>query len=151
MNNGQTKRSAPAGTPSASKVILLAEDTRDDVELFRRALQRSGLQNPLHVVRNGDEAINYLLGEGQYADRARFPMPHLLLLDSKMPGKSGCEVLKWVRERPELSAVAVIILGGSGSPNEEDTAYRLGALGYHIKPATTEELEHLVKRICGNW
>jgi len=77
-------------------------------------------------------------------------LPDLLLLDSEMPGKSGCEVLKWVRERPELSAVAVIILGGSGSPNEEDTAYRLGALGYHTKPETTEELEHWLKRICGN-
>jgi CheY-like chemotaxis protein len=127
----------------------LAEDSRNDVDMFRRALRKTGLQNPLHVVHTGDEVISYLLGEGQYADRAQFPMPDLLLLDSQMPGKSGCEVLQWFRERPEFKAVTVIMLGGSGSPNEEDEAFRLGAVGYHIKPQTPGELEELVKRICG--
>jgi len=119
--------------------------------MFRRAYRKAGFQMPLHIVHDGVEAVSYLLGEGQYADRTKFPMPHLLLLDSQMPMMSGCEVLEWLRGRPEFKELIVIMLGGSGSPNEEAMALRLGATSYHIKPQTPAELEQLVKRICGNW
>src|SRR5436190_19420140 len=71
-----------------SGIILLAEDNRDDEEFFRRALQRNGSNNPVHAVQSGEEAIKYLAGEGQYADRAKYPLPKLAALDSKMPGKT---------------------------------------------------------------
>jgi CheY-like chemotaxis protein len=112
------------------------------------------LQNPVHSVHTADEAIKYLGRAGHYVNRDLFPTPQVLVLDPNMPGKSGWEVLKWVREQREkldLTALAVIILGGSGSPAEEDMAFRLGAMGYHVKPQTSEELEQVIKRICGSW
>jgi len=151
MDSVQTKPSSSPVTLPAKGPILLADDSQNDVEIFRRAYRKAGFQNPLHVVHDGNEAIRYLLGEGQYADRTKFPMPRLLLLDSQMPIMSGCEVLEWLQGRPEFKELIVIMLGGSGSPNEEVTAIRLGAKGYYMKPQTPAELEQLVKRICGNW
>ncbi len=136
---------------SASRPILLADDNRSDADLFGRALRRLGFQNPFHVVHSGEEVINYLRGEGQYANRAKFPMPQLLLLDSNMCGMSGLEVLQWVRLRREFSALPVIIFGGSGNTAEEAAAYRLGAAAYHRKPALAEEFDRVVKRIAELW
>jgi DNA-binding response OmpR family regulator len=132
-------------------IILLAEDSRDDEEFFRRALQRNGIKNPMHAVQFGEEAIKYLAGEGQYADRAKFPLPKLVVLDSKMPGKSGWDVLRWVSERAEFSNLPVLILGGVGTPTEAEMAVRLGAVGYYPKPATPAELERLVAEIGRKW
>ena len=151
MDSIQTRPSSSRVTPPPSGPILLADDSQNDVDIFRRAFRKAGFQNPLHVVRDGSEAISYLLGEGQFADRTKFPMPNLLLLDSHMPRKGGCEVLEWLQGRPEFKELIVIMLGGSGNPNEKDTALRLGAKGYYIKPQTPDKLEHLIKRICGNW
>ena len=154
VENDQAQPVAHPVTPSASRPILLAEASREDEELFRGALYRTGLQNPVHSVHSADEAIKYLGREGHYVNRDLFPTPQVLVLDPNLPGKSGWEVLKWVREQREkldLTALVVIILGGSGSPAEEDMAFRLGAMGYHIKPQTSEELEQVIKRICGSW
>ena len=140
MPIGQTKRT-----------ILLADDNLDDADLFRRAVRAGGFENPFHAVHSAAAAINYLRGEGQYADRSKFPLPHLLLLDPNLPGQSGWEVLRWVRERPELGALVVIMLGGDGSPADKEMARRLGANACHPKPSTTEDLERLVKRLCEFW
>src|SRR5204863_3408020 len=94
-------------------VILLADDRDDDILLIRKALQRGDVLNPLQVVRDGDETIAYLSGEGKYANRAEYPVPDLLLLDLKMPGKDGFEVLRWIRRRPGLSALRVVVLTSS--------------------------------------
>ncbi len=134
-----------------TRPILLADANLDDADLFRRAVRASGFENPFHAVHSAAAALNYLRGEGQYADRTRFPLPHLLLLDPNLPGQSGWEVLRWVRERPELGALVVIMLGGDGSPADKEMARRFGANAYHPKPSTTEELERLVKRLCEFW
>ena len=151
MDDGSTKSDTGAPPSAAGGAILLAEDSRDDEEFFRRALQKTGFLNPVHSVHSGDEAIKYLRGDGQYAHRAKFPLPHLLVLDLNMPGKGGWEVLRWVRQQPEISALLVIILGGSGSPAEEEMAQRLGATGYHPKPATPAELEQFAAQIGRAW
>jgi CheY-like chemotaxis protein len=151
MESGQTKPFARPVTPSASRPILLAGANREDEELFRRALRKAGFQNPVHAVHTGDEAISYLSGEGQYADRARFPTPHLLLLDPNIPGKDGWEVLRWVREGREFSAVAIVIFGGSGSALEEYKAHFFGANAYHPKPSMSEEFDTVVKQIAECW
>ena len=80
-------------------VILLAEDDPNDVLLIQRALQRSNIVNPLQVVRDGADAVAYLNGDLQYGDRERYPLPVLLLMDLKMPRKSGLEVLEWLRQQ----------------------------------------------------
>ena len=91
-------------------VILLAEDSEDDVLLVRRAFAKANFLNVLHVVSNGEEAIAYLQGEGQYANRENYPLPSLLLLDWKMPRKGGFEVLQWIRQQPGLSLLRVVVL-----------------------------------------
>src|SRR5438874_761010 len=131
---------------SNNRVVLLAEDNRDDADFFRRAFRAAGFEQPFHTVNNGQEALSYLSGEGQYADRARYPLPYLVVLDANMPGTSGWQVLDWVRRRPEFGALVVIIFSGDG-PIDEDLAARLGANGYHRKPPSLEELQALVKKI----
>src|ERR1051325_881269 len=96
-----------------SAVILLADDGEDDVTLVRRAFKKAGLLNPLQVVKDGDEAIAYLKGEGAYRNRLEVPLPDLLLLDLKMPRKNGFEVLQWIRAQPSLSALRVVVLTSS--------------------------------------
>src|SRR5881275_3003138 len=94
-------------------VILLAEDREDDISLIRKAFAKAYIQNPLHVVRDGEEAIAYLQGEGRYANRDEFPLPALMLLDLKMPKRNGFEVLKWIRQQPGLRTLRVIVLTNS--------------------------------------
>jgi CheY-like chemotaxis protein len=136
---------------STTRPILLADDNPDDADFLRRSFRKNGFENLLHHVRSGDEAINYLRGEGQYANRAKFPRPHLLMLDPNMPGTSGWEVLQWVRDRPELSKIIVIMFGGSGSPLEETRAHAMGANAHHFKPAVLEEFDKIVNRIGQFW
>src|SRR4051794_32895735 len=94
--------------PSPS--LLLVEDNPDDVFFMRRALKAADVSNPLHLVVDGREAINYLEGAGQFADRSKFPLPCLVLLDLKLPHYSGHEVLRWIRERDDLKSLIVVVL-----------------------------------------
>jgi CheY-like chemotaxis protein len=93
-------------TPS---VILLVEDREDDLFFMRRALKQSGVRNPLHVVSDGAKAIEYLSGLGDFADREEHPLPDLVILDLKMPGKDGFEVLAWIRQS-HLPHIPVAVL-----------------------------------------
>src|SRR5437868_2030655 len=91
-------------------LILLVEDKEDDIVLIRRALAKAGVVNPLQVVRDGDEAIEYLAGERKYRNREEYPLPQLVLLDLKLPGMDGFEVLRWIRGQPGLSSLRVVVL-----------------------------------------
>ena len=130
--------------------ILLVEDEKNDVFFFRRALQKEGALNPVHVANDGQEAIDYLQGAGKFADRARFPLPGLILLDLKLPFVMGLDVLKWIRQQPALAAIVVIF---SSSQEEEDiaAAYRLGANAYLVKPAEVNKLSDMVRAINQFW
>src|SRR5260370_9232565 len=96
-------------------VILLAEDRYDDIFLIRRAFEKGGLLNPLQVVRNGEEVVAYLKGEGKFANRAEYPLPQLLLLDLKMPLMDGFDVLPWLRPHPSLRALRIDVLTSSAA------------------------------------
>ncbi len=87
---------------SVQRQLRLAEDDENDVWFLQRAFQEAGVDNPLQVARNGQEAISYLAGEGDFADRGRFPLPYLLILDLKMPLKTGLDVLAWLRGQDGL-------------------------------------------------
>src|SRR5205085_6420287 len=91
-------------------LILIAEDREDDVLLIRRSLEKAVVPNPIQIVRNGEETIAYLTGEGKFANRDEYPLPGLLLLDLKMPRTDGFEVLSWIRQQPGLRALRVIVL-----------------------------------------
>jgi CheY-like chemotaxis protein len=112
-----------SGVPST---ILLVEDERNDVFLLQYAFEAAGIANPLRVVEDGQEAVEYLGGAGKYADRDQFPMPCLVLLDLKLPVKSGHDVLRWIQRQPALKALVVIVLSSSREKNDVDTAYQLG-------------------------
>src|SRR5689334_14240303 len=94
-------------------VILVVEDNADDVLLIERAFNKAKLANRLHFVDNGDKAVQYLSGVGPYADRSLHPPPTMMLLDLKLPRRSGFEVLEWVRGHPQLRVLPVVVLTSS--------------------------------------
>ena len=137
---------------SAGKgVILLAEDDPNDVLLIERAFQRTHVANSLQVVRDGEEALAYLSGQAPYADRERHPLPVLMLMDLKMPRKSGLEVLEWVRRQPGLKRLPIIVLTSSNQSPDINRAYELGANSYLVKPAGFDSLLDLVKNLDMYW
>src|SRR5262249_49862465 len=120
--------------------ILLAEDDPNDVILFRRAMGMASLNlDSLHVVRDGEEAISYLNGQAAHADRERYPLPALLLLDLKMPRRSGLEVLSWLRRQPELRHLIVVFLTSSNNAEDIRRAYEAGVNSYLVKPVDFSE------------
>ena len=134
-----------------SATVLLAEDDPDDVWLTQIAFEKARLANPLQVVRDGEEAIAYLRGDGDYADRDRFPWPILLLLDLKMPKMSGFQVLEWLRDESGLEHLPVAIMTSSDHDPDMTRAYELGADSYLIKPPDAEALLALVQRLHAYW
>jgi len=131
----------------AHATILLVEDDSTDVFLLRRAFQKAGMENRLEVVSDGEQAVAYLAGEGRYADRDRHPLPSLVLLDVKLPRKSGFEMLRWLRQQPHFRALPVVMLTSSGRAADIGRAYDAGATVYHIKPSGLDELVELARTL----
>jgi len=132
-------------------IVLLAEDDPDDVLLTQLAFERARLANPLQVVRDGEEAIAYLSGEGAFADRDRFPVPILLLLDLQMPKVDGFQVLEWLRGETLLQQLPVAIMTSSDHDPHISRAYELGANSYLIKPPDATAMLNLVQRLHAYW
>jgi CheY-like chemotaxis protein len=131
--------------------ILMVEDSADDVALVRRAFKKGGIEVPLAVAGDGDQAVAWLAGEGEYADRDRFPLPRLVLLDLKLPRRSGLEVLEWIREQEALAGLVVVILSHSREPTDLRRAYALGTNSFLVKPAEFDQLVDLVKALDLYW
>ena len=129
--------------------ILVAEDDPTDAYFFQRAFNRAGLPVTLHFVRDGQEVLDYLQGEGQYADRVLHPLPRLLLLDLKMPRLDGFDVLEWVRQQPIMSGVLIVIFSSSEELRDINRAYGLGANSYLVKPHSMAELTALREKLLG--
>jgi CheY-like chemotaxis protein len=136
---------------SEGKAILLVEDDPNDVSFLQFAFETAGVQNPLQVVTDGQEAINYLAGAGQYANRQRFPLPCLVLLDLKLPGKMGTDVLCWVRNQPHVSHLLVVVLTSSSDSHDVDRAYECGAQSYLVKPLSLEKRLEMARSIKNYW
>lgn len=131
-------------------LILLVEDNEDDVLLIRRGFERAGIEHPLRVVTSGIEAIAYLTGEAPYWDRAKHPLPSLVLLDIKMPMADGFAVLKWIRRQPEFARLCVVMLTSSDEIRDVNLAYQLGANSFFVKPLdfwNAAELWRAVQRL----
>src|SRR3954462_7072870 len=136
---------------NSSLGILLAEDNDDDVFLLKRAFANAEIRNPLYVAHDGQEAIDYLPGVGNFVNRTEFPLPSLVILDLKMPKRSGMEVLQWVRTQPVLHCLPVIIFSSSAHRHDVERAYRLGANAVVSKPACSENRIQLSRFIKGFW
>jgi CheY-like chemotaxis protein len=131
--------------------ILLVEDNPDDVFFMRRAMTTAGIESPLHVVTDGTQAIEYLSGTGAFANRNAHPLPCVILLDLKLPGMGGLDVLAWMRGQPEFTTSVVIVLTTSREPRDVHEAYRLGANAYLVKPTSPAELAQVLSAIKTFW
>lgn len=135
----------------AIPTILLVEDNEDDVFLFQRVTRKAQIDNPLQVLTDGQQALDYLGGSGQYADRAVFPLPFIVFLDLKLPYVSGFEVLNWIRSKRELDSIVVVVLTSSAEEKDHHSAYTLGARSYLVKPPTREAILELAKSLETYW
>ncbi|HYF63093.1 MAG TPA: response regulator [Herpetosiphonaceae bacterium] len=131
--------------------ILLVEDNRMDVELTLDAFQEARLLNTIYVTPTGQEALDYLFGRGKYADRATYPLPNLILLDLKLPGIDGFEVLRQIKSTPLLKRLPVIILTSSKEEGDLTLTYDIGANSYIVKPVSFEGFLGVVRQIEGYW
>ncbi len=131
--------------------ILLVEDNRMDVELTLDAFHEARLLNTIHVASDGQAALDYLFGRGQYADRQAFPMPNLVLLDLKLPGVDGFEVLRQIKSTPVLKRLPVVILTSSREEGDRALSYDQGANSYLVKPVSFDGFLGVVREIDGYW
>jgi two-component system response regulator len=133
----------------SSRDILLVEDNQSDVELTRRALQKSRIANELIVAEDGQKALDYLFGSGAYADRDISIMPALVLLDLKLPKVPGLEVLRRIRADDNLKRVPVVILTTSAESRDIAAGYDLNVNSYIRKPV--DQFVECVKELGLYW
>ena len=131
--------------------ILLVEDNRMDVELTLDAFEQVHLANQITVAANGQEALDYLFGRHDYADRQRHPLPDLILLDLKLPGIDGHEVLRRIKKAPSLKRIPVIILTSSREEGDRELGYDEGANSYLVKPVSFDEFIEVVHQVARYW
>jgi CheY-like chemotaxis protein len=131
--------------------ILLVEDNRMDVELTVDAFHEAKLLNTINVAPDGKEALDYLFGRGKYADRKAYPQPNLVLLDLKLPGIDGFEVLRQIKSTPVLKRLPVVILTSSKEEGDRALSYDQGANSYLVKPVSFEGFLDVVREIDGYW
>lgn len=132
-------------------VFLLVEDSENDIALIQRAFAQSQMLNPVVVVKNGEEAMAYFMGIGPYKNRAEFPLPSLVLLDLKLPGMSGIEFLKWLRQQPGMSTTRVVVLTSSNLTRDVNDAYQAGANSFLVKPVDFEMFAQIAAALSGYW
>jgi CheY-like chemotaxis protein len=131
--------------------ILLVEDNRMDVELTMDAFHEAKLLNTIQVANNGQEALDYLFGRNKYANRKTYPMPNLVLLDLKLPGIDGFEVLRQIKSTPILKRLPVVILTSSKEEGDRALSYDRGANSYIVKPVSFDGFLEVVQEIDGYW
>ena len=131
--------------------VLVAEDDEDDALILQRAFSQCGLPRPVHIVPDGGAAIQYLHGDGIYADRVAHPFPNMLLLDLKMPRVSGFEVLEWLNENPDYRVIPSIVWSASADRRDVKHAFCLGAHAYLCKPTDYDHFLGMVRRLLDFW
>lgn len=136
---------------TGSSTILLVEDNPNEVFLIERAFRKANIGNPLQIVSDGEAAIHYLTGKNFYSDRSIYPLPMLMLLDLKLPRKSGLEVLEWLRQQPGIKRLPVIALTSSKQSADINRAYELGINSYLVKPITFERLVEVIQSFEQYW
>ena len=132
-------------------LILLVDDSDDDILLIRQAFAKAGIPTPIQFVRSGEEAVEYLQGVGKYRNRDEFPLPAMVLLDLNMPGMDGFEVLEWIRHQPGLVSLRVIVLTCSVAVRDINRAYGLGANSFLVKPVDFQNTVELARTAAQYW
>ena len=134
-----------------NQCVLYVEDDPNDAFLLKHAFAKAEIPTRLQIVTDGQEAVDYLAGVGAFADRSRHPMPRLVLLDIKLPRKTGLEVLAWLRAQPHLRHLPVIMFTSSTFQTDIATANERGANAYVVKPGTIEERLDFAQAVNAFW
>ena len=140
-----------SGSGFAARCILQVGGDEDDVLIFRRVLRKAGLACQLQVVPDGQTAIAYLSGAGAYADRRKYPLPYLVLLDLGPPMRGGLEALQWIRRHPSLKKLVVMVLSSSALRADVARACELGADSYFAKPSGLPQTLEMAQLLEGWW
>jgi CheY-like chemotaxis protein len=135
----------------SSYSVLLVEDDPNDVLFVQRAFQLVNSAIELLTVEDGDAAVAYLSGSGSYRDRDRYPLPSLILLDLKLPRRSGVEVLRWLKAQNNFKRIPVVILTSSRERLDVDLAYDLGVNSYLVKPVSFDALAEMIAALHTYW
>jgi CheY-like chemotaxis protein len=138
-------------TDATLRTILLVEDEPTDAALITRAFEKARVRNPVIHLADGDQVLRYLAGKGEYADRVKYPLPAVILLDLKLPGATGMQILQWMRVQGEIRRIPVVVLTSDESPKTIDAAYDLGANSYLVKPGNAAEVARMVQTIQQYW
>ena len=131
--------------------ILAIDDCGIDQELITRAFRNNGVSGIINWVSCGDEAIAYLKGGGQYADRTRFGYPNFIMTDLKMPNGDGFSVLKYLKSRPEWAVIPTVVFSASSDLDDVKRSYMLGASSYIVKPVVFDEMRYCLRVLCDYW
>ena len=134
-----------------NSLLLLVDDDDDSILLLESALERAEVANPRVVAHSGKEAIDYLSGSGAYADRKKFPLPGLMLLDLKMPGVDGFGVLDWCRGFTKGKDLQIVVMTASNNESDRERAMSLGAAAYYVKPVSFSNLVEIVREVQERW
>jgi CheY-like chemotaxis protein len=135
----------------ATEVILLVEDNPSDATLITRAFERTGVENPIRRVKDGEEALAYLSAAGAFADRKQHPLPAVILLDLNLPRFNGYQLMIWLRMQPELKRIPVVVLTESRDSESINRAYDAGANSYLVKPGDSEQIVRIVELVRQYW
>jgi DNA-binding response OmpR family regulator len=135
----------------AKATVLHVEDDPNDRLFVERAFKNAGIPVELRAVASGEEAVHYLSAEGAFADRKQFPSPAFVLLDLKLTGMSGFEILEWARKQGASKLLPIAVLTSSREGADVRRAYEAGATTYFVKPADTDDLHALIKTLAGYW
>jgi CheY-like chemotaxis protein len=151
MPQGERRSKTKSLEKRPPMTVLHIDDDPNDSELFQAAARRASVEFLVQHVTDGEQAMAYLTGRGIYANRRRFPSPALVLLDLKMPRATGFDVLRWIRNHPEVGHVPVVVFSGSELQDDIRQAYAGGADSYLVKPIAFGALVELVKTINNSW
>ncbi|MGZ4961170.1 MAG: response regulator [Limisphaerales bacterium] len=131
--------------------ILLVEDDPNDQLLIKRTFKSLGVVTPICVVNDGQQALDYLNGKGEYSDRARFPFPTAIITDLKMPVMDGFSVLEHLKANLHWAIIPIVVLSASSDVDDIRKSYMLGASAFHTKPSDSSGLRELLKCFTDYW
>ena len=131
--------------------ILLVDDDLDFLEFVQYTFRKNGVTSPIHTVHDGAEAIQYMMGEGRFADRKTYEYPTFIMTDLKMPGTDGFTVLEHLKGNPEWAIIPAVVFTSSSDLDDIKKSYMLGASSYHVKPHSMEELRVQLKILHEYW
>ena len=131
--------------------ILIVEDNEQDLALAQRALRKAKVSNRIHVARDGEEALEFLFCEGQFAERKMEDGPKVILLDLKLPKIDGLEVLQRIKSDPRIKSIPVVVLTSSKEQNDVVETYNLGVNSYIVKPVNFEQFSETVQKLGMYW